>query len=355
MMARYFVLFRLAATAVAVSERVELHVHLDGSITPPTLLEVARRRALVLPALGRVPRTVADVWAALDAAPTPWARFDLVCDIVGGDAAALSLAAERFVARQAAQRVAYTEVRYDPIRFAVSHYANTSIGADAAVAAVTAGLARGVARANADGAESRARAAPPPRVRVYSLLCAMRGQPAAACARVAALAARARSAAPGGVVGLDLAGDEATYGNDEYVACVRDAKLVLGLNTTVHAGEAVRPDDVRSAVEEMRVDRVGHAYAAAGNASLVALLRRSGVHVEACPPGAASKGVLDAIGAFARAGLSFGLNEDDPAPQFANCSMASAEALVRDELGLTDDDIAAAYASARAAAFGPTE
>ena len=33
--------------------------------------------------------------------------------------------------------------------------------------------------------------------------------------------------------------------------------------------------------------------------------------------------------------------------------MASAEALVRDELGLTDDDIAAAYASARAAVFGP--
>ena len=155
--------FCLAVAAVAATEppRVELHVHLDGSITPPTLLEVAQRRALVLPTLGRVPRTVDDVWAALDAAPSTWARFDLICDIVGGDADALSLAAERFVARQHAQRVSYTEVRYDPYRFAVSHYANTSIGADAAVAAVTAGLARGVARAAAD---ARAAGAAPPRL-----------------------------------------------------------------------------------------------------------------------------------------------------------------------------------------------
>lgn len=99
--------------------RVELHIHLDGSLDPETLLVIARRRNLSLPLAGggpRVPRSAAEI-ADLLAATTPaWRRFDVVNDIVGGDAAAVRFAAEAFADRQRASEVRYTEVRYDPVR-----------------------------------------------------------------------------------------------------------------------------------------------------------------------------------------------------------------------------------------------
>ena len=207
-------------TAALMAHRVELHIHLDGAISAEELLHAARQRNLSLPGIGQ-PSSVDDILKVLSGQHPSWHRFDIVNNIVGGDVATLSRVAEAFVARQALNGVAYTEVRYDPMRMARSAYANTSLRPEAAVAAIPAGLAAGTARYG---------------VRAFSLLCAMRGQPAEACDAVADLAARMRSDDPGGVVGLDLAGDELHFNNSEYVACFRRAKE-RGLRTTVHAGE----------------------------------------------------------------------------------------------------------------------
>ena len=40
--------------------RVELHIHLDGSIEPAALLPIAQRRKLVLPGIDAVPTSVED-------------------------------------------------------------------------------------------------------------------------------------------------------------------------------------------------------------------------------------------------------------------------------------------------------
>jgi len=146
----------------------------------------------------------------------------------------------------------------------------------------------------------------------------MRGSPGAACFDHARLAAATRSGELGGVVGIDLAGDEYHFNNSKghVVECFRYAKGELLLNTTVHAGEMAGPDDVRSAVEDMEADRVGqyanatfragtldhirltrpatHAcrpprrisgYAATQDATVIELLRRTQTHLEACPAG----------------------------------------------------------------------
>uniref|UniRef100_A0A6U3EB11 adenosine deaminase n=2 Tax=Lotharella globosa TaxID=91324 RepID=A0A6U3EB11_9EUKA len=172
---------------------------------------------------------------------------------------------------------------------------------------------------------------------------------------VAELAAAVRSRDLGGVVGLDLAGDESTYNNSEYIACFRYAKEVLNLNTTVHAGESVgTQDDVKSAILEMKVDRVGHGYASTSDPEILEVLAASEVHLEACPHGAARRGFLKAIGTYEAMGLSFGLNEDDPTQYFENCTMAGTEEIVVDGLDFSAAAVATAYLHARAAAFGPT-
>ena len=327
--------------------RTELHVHLDGSIPPATLLRISRRRNLTLPGLaGRVPESIDDIWTALQSMIPVWHRFDLVNEIIGGDEATLSEIAEEFVDRQAAQHVSYTEVRWDPVRPAVSHLANASIGVETAVRAVERGLRAGSER---HGNE------------VYQILCAMRGSPGSACFELADLAATTRSGALGGVVGMDLAGDEYHFNNSQnhVEQCFRYAKTKLLLNTTVHAGEAYTDvhktfADVRSAVEKMLADRIGHGYAAVQDGATLDLLARRRVHLEACPAGGHAHRDeinLPATGVYQQRGLSFGMSTDDPAVYFANVSLSEVEALVRSRLNFTDADISRAYSNARAASF----
>ena len=108
-------------------------------------------------------------------------------EIIGGDAATLERVAEAFVARQAERGVAYTEVRYDPIRAATSALAGRTIAKGAVVQAVERGLAAGAALYGGEA---------------HQLLCAMRGSPASACFELVALGAAARSGKMGGVVGV---------------------------------------------------------------------------------------------------------------------------------------------------------
>jgi adenosine deaminase len=324
--------------------RVELHIHLDGSISPETLLEVsiARNLSLPCPICGR-PVTVSDINRLLES-KQPFERFDVINDIVGGDEQTLETAAENFVQMQALSGVNYTEVRYDPVRLARSQYAAQNMTAAAAVDAVRTGLLRGMASH--------------PGVVVYQLLCAMRGMPADACVAISELAAQKKAehaGTPGAVVGMDLAGDEVAYNNSAYITCLRDAKLKLGLNTTVHSGEfnMLEGGDVYTAVVEMGADRIGHGYAAAGNASLTALLVERKTHLECCPMSATHHGNVGNIGILHRAGVNMGLNTDDPASMFDNGTLLTCEEIVQSQQGFSAADLRAAYAAARQAAFAP--
>jgi len=349
-----------SALAAQTPFRVELHVHLDGSMESDTLFEIATARNLSLPLPGGEPRipSSADEIEALLAATTPsWHKFDIVNDIVGGDSGAIALAASAFVERQVKSLVRYTEVRYDPVRLQRTSYASGSppdLTGDEVVKAVALGLRTAMARHEG--------------IVVNQILCAMRGSDAEACESVAELAARQLDLkAPGSVVGLDLAGDEAHFSNAPYIQCFKD----FAGPKTVHAGEGfgnlpVEVDDMFNALTEMGVQRIGHGYASANggvqNKTLVDLIRSTGVHLEACPKsawleatGGLQAGAFAAIGEYQKAGLNFGISTDDPASQFGNTSMLAVEELVIDKFGWTQAEILASYDRACGAAFGRCE
>jgi len=310
---------------------------LDGSVGLEELLRVCHARGVKLG--GRAPNSTGDVQAFIAQHPG-WHRFDVVNDIIGGDAATLRYVSEAFVGFQARCGVAYTEVRYDPIRLARSSLLNVSISEEDAVRAVQEGLSAGAAHHN---------------VSVHQILCAMRGKSDARCRETARLAAKLRDGRMGGVVGLDLAGDESHFRNQLYVGCLRYAKRALGLNTTVHSGEFndTAAEEVRIAVEDMEVDRIGHGYAAAQDPAVLQLLRARRVHVEACPKSALMHGPREfaALEAFKSEGVSFGLNTDDPASFMGNTTAQADEAIVRRFLGFSAEDVAKAYEAAYAARF----
>jgi adenosine deaminase/aminodeoxyfutalosine deaminase len=122
---------------------------------------------------------------------------------------------------------------------------------------------------------------------------------------------------PLGVVALGIGGDE-SRGPAELFTEVFRAARDMGLHVVAHAGEASGPESVRSAVELLGAERIGHGLAAARDPDLLALLRDRHIPIEVCPTSNVATGVLASLEdhplpRFLEAGLLVTLNTDDPA------------------------------------------
>lgn len=84
-----------------------------------------------------------------------------------------------------------------------------------------------------------------------------------------------------GLVGVDLAGDEAAFSNRLFVDLFKEAKK-LGYRFTIHAGECQDANEVKFALEA-GASRVGHGIALSGNKEMMRLCRESRLGIEMCP------------------------------------------------------------------------
>ncbi|HKV31866.1 MAG TPA: adenosine deaminase, partial [Candidatus Dormibacteraeota bacterium] len=84
-----------------------------------------------------------------------------------------------------------------------------------------------------------------------------------------------------GVVGFDLAGDEAGHPPILHEDAFRIARS-LGLNITIHAGEAAGPESVRQAIS-MGAVRLGHGVRAQEDAEVIAMIKEDGVQLDMAP------------------------------------------------------------------------
>jgi adenosine deaminase len=119
-----------------------------------------------------------------------------------------------------------------------------------------------------------------------------------------------------GVVGFDLAGDEAGYPaslHQEAFEVVREA----GLPITVHAGEASGAENVRFAVEVLNARRIGHGVRSVESQSVMELLRERQVLLEICPTSNVHTGTVPSIimhplKTLYEFGIPISINDDDP-------------------------------------------
>ncbi len=86
------------------------------------------------------------------------------------------------------------------------------------------------------------------------------------------------------VVGIDLAGapaPEHRWSQDDYRAAYTEANR-LEIGTTIHVGEGRPPDEIRSAIENLEVKRIGHGTTLLEDPALPSIIRERDVCVEAC-------------------------------------------------------------------------
>lgn len=144
-----------------------------------------------------------------------------------------------------------------------------------------------------------------------------------------------------GVIGIGLGGGEHNHPPGPFVDVFETARE-LGFRTTAHAGEGAGADSVRSAVNVLKVDRIGHGVRAIEDEQLVEQLAASRIPLEVCPISNLRTGVVASLSEhpirrFHERGLLVTVNTDDP-KMFCN-SLAREYRLLEQQAGFSRSQI----------------
>jgi aminodeoxyfutalosine deaminase len=313
---------------IAKLPKVELHVHLIGSASVTTVLELARRHPD-----GPVPHTAdelrefyqfrdfphfIEVYQAVSALLT---EPEDIADLVRGVARDL-----------AAQNVRYVELQAAPYPF-------RRRGLPPAV--ITEALDAGARDALATYG-----------VRI-GYIFDFPGQTAGEDA--APTLAHALEHPPAALTGFGIGGIEAARA--PYRDVIRDvfgAAAAAGLHCVPHAGETTGPETVWEAIDFLRAERIGHGIRSMDDPRLVAYLRETRLPVDVSPTSNVRTRCVGSLGehplrAMLDAGLYVTLNSDDP-PMFGT-TLANEYLVAASGFGLSAADLAGLAANAVRASF----
>lgn len=119
-----------------------------------------------------------------------------------------------------------------------------------------------------------------------------------------------------GIVGIDLAGNEAEFPAEPFGELFSLAKE-LGLRLTIHAGEWGGAENVKQAIEVFGAERIGHGIRVIEDPNVVAIAREHGTVFEVCVTSNHHSGAVDTLPAhpikqMMDQGLKVTINTDDP-------------------------------------------
>jgi adenosine deaminase len=239
--------------------KTDLHCHLDGSLRLETILDLAERHGVKLPA--DTPEGLAraihrgETCASLEDYLT---AFDVTLAVLQTEEA-LFRAAHELALDCAAENVRYLEVRYSPLLHMREGLKSTTI-----LEAVLEGLR----------AAKRERG-----IKSNVIVCGIRHMDPQTSVRLAELAVAYKGK---GVVGFDLAGAEEGHPARRHQEAVQ---LILdnNVNVTIHAGEAYGPESIAQAVHYCGAHRIGHGVRLRENGDLLNYVNDHRVPLEMCP------------------------------------------------------------------------
>jgi adenosine deaminase len=262
------VTYRYSPQFIYAIPKTDLHVHLDGSLRLPTLIELARERKVQLPSFSEEGLNQTVFKSSYSSLVEYLSCFSWTLKVLQ-DREGLERTAYELAMDNWAEGVRYLEVRFAP-----QLHMSGSFSLEDVVRAVDSGLRR--ARTEINGALGEAE----PPFDYGLILCAMRfftpdfseyyrslskllsSSSSLDIIRTAGLelaraAVRLRRETDLQVVGFDLAGSEEGYPASEHEEAYEYVHRHF-LKKTVHAGEAYGPESVFQAIAKLHADRIGH-------------------------------------------------------------------------------------------------
>jgi adenosine deaminase len=320
--------------------KVELHRHLPGSLRLNTILDLAEEYQLDLPTndpedlrnyVQVTPDTPADLYHILGTVSKFLERF--------------------FVSREALARITfealedawndgliYVELRFSPFTLGDWH--------QVPIDDVMGGVREGIERACQQYP-----------IKTGMILGMFRTTSLEILAQTAEYAIRL--ATNGEVVGVDyISGDDPVPPGDDVMQIIEPLRNSEQLGITAHAGEAGGPDRVRTAIELIGAQRIGHGIRAILDPKVVDLVRDKQVHLETCPTSNVATGSTSNLSThplpqYLRANISASISTDDPG-WFDN-TLTSEYCLALTRMGLSFSELRQSVLHAASSAFLPLE
>ncbi len=274
--------------------KVDLHRHLEGSLRLETLIDLVKREGLDLP------RNINDLQAAVQMQPGEprtsenfLAKFKHLRSFFRSPEIIHRLTWEA-IADAAADNVRCLELHFTPVALSEAGEFPLSEVVDWVI-------------------ESASSAAAEHAIELGLILSVNRHEGVKFAEEVAHLAVDRKDR---GVVGLSLAGDEASYSTEPFGPIFSEVREE-GLGISIHAGEWAGPENIRYAIEVMGAPRIGHGVRIMEDQELLKLARDRRVAFEVCLTSNIHSGAISTIDdhplpRMLQAGLQVTLNTDDP-------------------------------------------
>ena len=269
--------------------KAELHIHIEGSLEPQRIFELARRNGVALP------------YPSVEALRAAYAFTDLqsFLDIYYAGASVLLHEADFFdmawayFERAAADGVVHAEIFFDP---------QTHTARGVPMEAVIVGLAHACRRAHAEFGLS-----------AQLILCFLRhlSEEDAFATLEQALPLRHH------FVGVGLDSSERGHPPEKFARVFARCRE-LGLHVVAHAGEEGPPAYIESALDVLQVERIDHGVRCTDSPALVQRLARERMPLTVCPLSNVKLRVFPTLAQhnlpeLLAAGLCATVNSDDPA------------------------------------------
>lgn len=312
--------------------KVELHRHLEGSLRFDTMIEIARDFDLDVPY--RDTEKLRSMLQVQDGDPFTHQNFLSKFQslrLFYQTPEVISRLAREVVADAAADGIRYMEVRFTPV--ALTRIKDFSLG-DAM---------KWVIASTKEAAEEYG-------VNTRLIASTNRHESVELASEVIHLAIDYKD---DGIVGIDLAGDEANFPGDPFAGIVKEAKQA-GLHVTIHAGEWSGADNVIEAIETLDAERIGHGVRVLEDPNAVALAREKHVTFEVCPTSNYQSGVVPSLNEhplhqMIKEGLDATINTDDPS--ISQIVLSDEYELACEGLGFTLQELRESILNAARASF----
>jgi len=326
--------------------KAELHLHLEGSVDPPTLSQLSEKHHTPFPWASKRYQPLADSHRPLTVAEAS-ALYDY--EDFGGFLLAFKAVTERLRDPEDFEFIVY--------RLAEKLAAEGCVHAEVFVSAgivfwrgqdfdpLFEGLERGRRRAERDFG-----------VTLLWIIDAVRNFGVEEAEKVLAKTIELRGRAES-VVGIGIGGDE-RVAPPELFQGVYEQAARAGLRLSVHAGEAAGPSSIHGALDWLGAERLGHALSAIEDEELLMRLVRERIPLELCLTSnlrtrCCPRPESHPLRRYYDAGALVTLNTDDPA--MFQTTLCREYQLAQEHFGFTEDELRQLAANSIRASWLPEE
>ncbi len=273
--------------------KVELHVHLEGTVSPHTLWKLSRKHGIDLGI--RQPQDFDRLYEFSDF-PHFIDVFTMCSDVLR-TAEDLGMVVEAYGLELDRQHVRYAEIHFNP----EPHWRRRGIAMGDALTAMNAARKRALVRS---GLEMR------------WISDGVRDADSGPVSVDRTVDWMIEAGAQSGIVALGLGGNEIDHPPGLFSAAFARARDA-GFHVVAHAGEATGPESIWEALDLLGAERIGHGLSAARDPELLAHLATNGIPLEISPTSNLRTGLIASMAKhplrmFVGVGVPVSINTDDP-------------------------------------------